>query len=161
VARWRKYFAKLFNVHSVKGVGQAEIHLAVPLVPEPSASEFELVIDKLQSHKSPGIDQIPAEPIKTESRTIFLEIHKLITSVLMKEKLSEEWKESIIVPIHEKGYKTDFNNYRGISILPTTNKILTNILLSRLIPYAKEIIGDHQCGFRRESSTIDHIFCIR
>jgi len=45
--------------------------------------------------------------------------------------------------------------------LPTTYKILSNILLSRLIPYAKEIIGNHQCGFRRNWSTIDHIFCIR
>jgi len=45
--------------------------------------------------------------------------------------------------------------------LPTTYKILSNILLSRLIPYAKELIGDHHCGFRRNSSTIDHIFCIR
>ena len=34
-------------------------------------------------------------------------------------------------------------------------------VLSRLIPYAKEIIGDHQCGFRRNRLTIDHIFCIR
>jgi len=45
--------------------------------------------------------------------------------------------------------------------LPTTYKILSNILLSSLIPYAKEIIGDHQCDFRRNRSTIDHIFCIR
>jgi len=43
--------------------------------------------------------------------------------------------------------KTDCSNYRGISILPTTYKILSNILLSRLTPYAREIIGDHQCGF--------------
>jgi len=45
--------------------------------------------------------------------------------------------------------------------LPTTYKILSNILLSKLIPYAKKIIGDHQCGFRHNRSTIDHIFCIR
>ena len=45
--------------------------------------------------------------------------------------------------------------------MPTTYKILSNVLLSRLIPYAKEIIGDHQCSFRRNRSTIDHIFCIR
>ena len=43
--------------------------------------------------------------------------------------------------------------------MPTTYKILSNILLSRLTPYAKEI--DDQCGFRRNRSTIDHIFCIR
>jgi len=38
---------------------------------------------------------------------------------------------------------------------------LSNILFSRLIPYAEEVIGDHQCGFRRNRSTTDHIFCIR
>jgi len=75
--------------------------------------------------------------------------------------LPEEWKVSIIVPIHKKGDKTDCNNYRGISLLSITYKILSNILLSRLIPYAEEVIGDHQCGFRRNMSTTDHIFYIR
>ena len=55
VARWRNYFSQLFNVHGVKGVGQAEIHTAEPLVPEPSAAEIELAINKLKSHKLPGI----------------------------------------------------------------------------------------------------------
>ena len=67
----------------------------------------------------------------------------------------------VIVPIHKKGDKTECNNYRGISLLPSTYKILSNILLSMLIPYAEEIMGDHQCGFRRNKSTTDHIFCIR
>jgi len=40
-------------------------------------------------------------------------------------------------------------------------KILCNILLSRLTPRAGEIIGDHQCGFRRTSSTAVHILRIR
>jgi len=147
VARWRKYFSQLFILHGVKDVGQAEIHTAEPLEPEPSASEVELAIDKLKSHKSPGIDQIPAELIKAGGRTIYLEIHKLIISIWKKEKVPEEWKESIIVPIRKKRDKTDFNNYRGISLLPTIYKILSNILLSMLIPYRKEIIRDHHCGF--------------
>ena len=102
VARWRNYFSQLFNVHGVKDVGQTEIHTAEPLAPDPSASEFELAIDKLKSHKSPGIDQIPAELIKAGGRTICLEIRKLITSIWKKEELAEEWKESIILPIHKK-----------------------------------------------------------
>jgi len=134
VARWRNYISQLFNVHGVEDVGQAEIHTAEPLVPEPSASEVELAIDKLKSHKSTGIDQIPAELIKAGGRTISLEIHNLIIPVWKKEKLPEDWKESIIVLIHKKGDKTDCNNYRGISLLPSTYKILSNILLSRLIP---------------------------
>ena len=61
LARWRNHFSQLLNVHGVSDVGQTEIHTAGP---EPSAFEFELAIEKLQSHKSPGIDQISAELIK-------------------------------------------------------------------------------------------------
>ena len=42
---------------------QVEIHTVGPLVPEPSAFDVELAIGKLKNHKSPGIDQIPAELI--------------------------------------------------------------------------------------------------
>jgi hypothetical protein len=76
--RWRNYFSQLLNVHGVNDVGQAEIHTAELLVPEPTVSEIELAIDKLKSHKSSGIDQIPAELIKPGGRTISCEIHKLI-----------------------------------------------------------------------------------
>jgi hypothetical protein len=44
-------------------------------VPEPSAFEVELAIEELKSHKSPGIDQIPAELIKVGGRIIYHDIH--------------------------------------------------------------------------------------
>ena len=77
LAMWRKYFFQIFNVHGVNDVTQTEIHIAEPLVPELSASEVELAIEKLKSHKSPGIDQIEAELIKagveqTDMRSINL-----------------------------------------------------------------------------------------
>jgi Reverse transcriptase (RNA-dependent DNA polymerase). len=39
--------------------------------------------------------------------------------------------------------------------------LLSNLLLSRMTPYANEIIGEYQCNFRRDRSTIGHIFSIR
>jgi hypothetical protein len=45
-------------------------HTAELLVPKPSTFEVEWAIKKLKSHKSPGIDQIPAELIKEGGRTI-------------------------------------------------------------------------------------------
>jgi hypothetical protein len=90
----------------------------VALVLESSVSEIELAIDKQKGHKSPGIDQIPAELIKAGGRTISCEIHtsKLIISIWNKKELPEEWKESIIVPIYKKGDKTDCNNFWSISL---------------------------------------------
>jgi hypothetical protein len=47
------------NVHGVNDVRQTEIHTAELLVPEPSAFDVEFAIEKLKSHKLPGIDHIP------------------------------------------------------------------------------------------------------
>jgi hypothetical protein len=104
------------NVHGVNDVWQTEIHTAERLAPESSASEVEMATEKLKSHKSPGTDQIPAELIKAGGKTIRCEIHKLILSIWNKEKLPEEWRESITVPIYGKGDKTDCSNYRSIKI---------------------------------------------
>jgi len=84
---------------------------------------------------------------KAGGRTICYEIHKLIISIWNKGELPEEWKESIIVPLYKNGDKTDSSNYRGISLLPTTYKILSNILLSKLTPYTEEIIGISNVDF--------------
>ena len=54
LARWRKYFSQLLNVHEVNDVRQTEIHTH-ELVREPNVSEFQLDIEKLKSHKTPGI----------------------------------------------------------------------------------------------------------
>jgi hypothetical protein len=159
--RWKNYFCELLNVHGVGGVTQFEIHTAEPFVPEPSASEVEVAIGKLKSYKSPGVDQIPAEIIQAGCQILRSEIHKLIKLVWNKEELPHQWKESIAVPIHKKGDKTDCSNYRGISLLSTSYNIVSNILLARLTPYADVTIGDYQCGFRHNKSTTDQIFYIR
>jgi hypothetical protein len=115
----------------------------------------------LKSYKSPGSDNIPPELIKAGGEILYSEIHRLICCVWNKEELPQQWKESIILPIYKKGDKTDCNNYRGIFLLSTAYKILSNILQARLNPYVNEIIGVHQCGFRHNRSSTDQIFYIR
>jgi hypothetical protein len=90
----------------------------------------------LKRYKSPGSDQIPAELIQAGGEILLSAINKLINFVWNKEAVPDQWKESIIVPFHTRGDKTDCNNYH-------------------------EIIEDHQCGFIRNKLTTDRIFCIR
>jgi hypothetical protein len=103
------------------------------------------------------LNQISAELIQAGGGTLHSAIHILIKLIWNKGELPHQWMESIIVSIHKKGDRTDCSSYRGISLLSTSNKILSNIILSRLIPYADEIIADQQCGFRRNRSTTDQI----
>jgi hypothetical protein len=129
---WKNYFCQLLNVHGAGGVRQTEMHTAEPFVPDPSASEVEVAIGKLKRYKSLGVDQIPAELIQAGGEILRSEIHKLAKLIWNKEDFSKEGKKSIVLPIHEKGDKTDGSNYRGISLLSTSYKILSNILLTRL-----------------------------
>ena len=101
--------------------------------------------------------KLDRQRVKAGGRTIHFEIRKLINSIWNKDEMREEWKELIILRIYKKDNKTDYINYRGISVLPTTYNILSNLLLSRLTPYAEEIIGHCHCGFQSNRSTTDHL----
>jgi hypothetical protein len=126
-----QYFSSLKKEHYCEGMFKLDV---------------ETSIAKLKQHKSPGSDEIPAELIQAGGKIFLSAIHKLINSVWNEEELADQWKESIIVPIHKKSDKTDCSNHCGISPLLTSYKILSNILLSRLSLYTDEITGDHQCG---------------
>ena len=54
-AKWRRFFSQLLNICGDNDVRQTEIQTAEPPVPEQRVSEFELAIEKLKLHKSPGI----------------------------------------------------------------------------------------------------------
>jgi hypothetical protein len=156
--RWKNYFSQLLNLHNFSDVRQ--IHTAEPLVPGFGRLEVEIAVAKLKKYELPGSDQIVAELIKAGGKISLSAIHKLINPVSNKKELPDQWKEPIILLVHKKGDKTNCNNYRGMSLLSTSDKILSNILLSRLSPYIEAIIGDYQCGFRHNRSTTDQIFCI-
>jgi hypothetical protein len=62
--------------------------------------------------------------IQAGGETLLSAIHKLIIYIWNRKEVPDQWK----------GDKTDCNNYHGMSLLSTSYKILSNILLSRLSP---------------------------
>jgi hypothetical protein len=121
------------NAQGVGVVTQTEIHTAEPFVPEPNTCKAEVAVWKGVSHQV--LIRFQQIQVVGGGKTLHSEIHKLFKLIWNKEKLPHQWKESIVLPVHKKGDKTDCSNYRVMSLLPTAYKILSNILLSRLIPY--------------------------
>jgi hypothetical protein len=79
--------------------------------------EVEIAVGKLKRYKLPSSDQIPTELIQEGSETLLSAIYKLINSIWNKEELPDQSKQSIIVSVHKKDDKTDYNNYRGITAI--------------------------------------------
>jgi len=70
-------------------------------------------------------------------------VWKLICQIWTAEKLSSEWRTTVICSIHKKGDKQDYNNYRGIALISTAYKVFLNYILSRLRIKAEQTIGDY------------------
>jgi sorting nexin-29 len=63
--------------------------------------------------------------------------------------------------VYKKGDRTNCQNYRAVTLLNTTYKILTCIIYNKLTEYAEKLIGDYQKGFRKNSSTTDNIYMLK
>lgn len=61
--------------------------------------------------------------------------------VWIKEEILEDWKTSLMCPIHKKEDKRDHNNYRGIALLNVVYKVFSNCTLPRIKEKAEQIIG--------------------
>jgi hypothetical protein len=89
---------------------------------------FKWSFKKLKRHKSPSIDQIPAELIKADDRTFF------IYYVLNQEELFEDWKGL-------KDDKTKCINYKGKSVLSITYKVYSTSLSQSDILMQRKLLG--------------------
>jgi hypothetical protein len=87
--RQKNFFNHVINVHGIHDVRQMDVHMAEPLVPEPSLVKVENAVGKLKSCKSPGTDQILEKLIKAGGETLCSKIYKLICSVWNKEELPQ------------------------------------------------------------------------
>merc|ERR1712113_772236 len=95
--------------------------------------EVEQIIKKLTNRKAAGIDGISGEVLKYGGKNIGIMIWKLCALCFRKEKKPEEWKVSVISPIHKAGDTKKPGNYRGISLLCIVSKVYEAVLYKRMI----------------------------
>lgn len=127
----------------------------------PSKSEVEMAIKQLKNNKASGEDQLTAELWKYAGENAVASLHKNIQKIWKEEKLPTRWTTAIICPIHKKGSKTDPGNYRGISLLDCTYKILSKIIYNRVRDQLEKELGEYQAGFRPGRSCPEQILNLK
>ena len=161
--RWGEYFEELLNRPPPPipvAIPEAELVLDVNTT-KPSKEEIAKAIQKQKNGKAPGPDGISAEILKGVVNTSTQMLYEIYAKVWEEETIPEDWKEGHLVKIPKKGDLANCNNYRGITMLSVPGKILSRIILERLIDVLHEILRDQQMGFRKNRSCNDHIATLR
>ena len=105
-----------------------------------TVDEIYLRVRDLKTGKACGTDNILNEFIKStfeEMKYIYVD---LFNRILNSGQIPEAWNIGMIVPIYKnKGDKSNFDNYRGITILSCLGKLFTSVINARLNNYANEV----------------------
>jgi hypothetical protein len=71
------------------------------------------------------------ELIKYGGNKLLNRMYELVRQIWEEERIPEEWKEIIIVPIYEKGERDSCENYRGIALGNAAYQILVNMIMEK------------------------------
>ena len=75
--------------------------------------------------------------------------------------IPDNWTKSIILTMPKKGDITKCENYRTISLINHSSKILLEIIWCRMKPYVEAILAEEQAGFRPGLSTVEPVFVLK
>jgi len=110
-------------------------------VEELTIEDVKEVLKNLKNNRAAGTDGIHLELIKYGGNKLN-RMYELVRQIWEKERIPEEWKETIIVPIHNRRDRDSCENYMGIALGNAAYKILSNIILGKIKPYIEKLMGD-------------------
>ncbi|KAK3555556.1 hypothetical protein QTP86_021783 [Hemibagrus guttatus] len=158
--RWKEYFEELMNEENerekrVEGVNSVEQE-----VDKIRKDEVRKALKRMKSGKAVGPDDIPVEVWKCLGEAAVEFLTSLFNRVLESERMPEEWRRSVLVPIFKnKGDVQSCSNYRGIKLMSHTMKLWERVVEARLRNVVE--ICEQQYGFMPRKSTTDAIFALR
>ena len=128
--------------------------------------ELTDAIRLLANGKAVGPDGVSVELFKitlNDDPALRRRLLDIVVRIWRGGEAPQQWKDAIVVVLHKTKDRTECGNYRGISLVAHTGKILLKIIARRLSEYCEcvGILPEEQSGFRPNSSTTDVMFVIR
>ena len=154
-----KHFKTLFHKENEEDIEEiAPIDMTNPF----TAGEVRKAISKLKDNKSPGIDNICAEMLKSAPSEIDEEIAKLMNDMAATGSAPKEITLGILVPLPKPGKKPGPpSNFRPIILLSMLRKILAICLLERCIGRFLTEIPTTQAAYQSGRSTTEHVLACK
>ena len=110
----------------------------------------------LKTNKAIGLDRISGRLLRDSADCIAPVLTRLFNRSLQTSAFPAIWKQGKVTALFKAGDRTDCNNYRSITVLPTISKILKRAVHIQLYGYLSEskLLTQNQFGFRPKLSTV-------
>ena len=104
-------------------------------------SEVLNVLLNLDTTKAMGPDGIPPVVLQRCATALYQPLCYLFNLTLQFSYLPRDWKVHKIVPIFKSGDPTSVKNYRPISLLSNTSKVLERIIYNKMVDHISAYIN--------------------
>ncbi|KAK3518340.1 hypothetical protein QTP86_018635, partial [Hemibagrus guttatus] len=158
--RWKEYFEELMNEENEREKRVEGVNSVEQKVDKIRKDEVRKALKRMKSGKAVGPDDIPVKVWKCLGEAAVEFLASLFNRVLESERMPEEWRRSVLVPIFKnKGDVQSCSNYRGIKLMSHTMKLWERVVEARLRKVVE--ICEQQYGFMPRKSTTGAIFALR
>ena len=121
--RWKEYFEKLVNEENNRKPRTDEVEVVNEEV-NCVNREVKNVLKRMKKGKAVGPDELPIEVWKCMGEMGIKFLTKLFNRLLMGERMSEEWRGSVLSPIYKnKGDAQRCENYREMKLMSHAKNI--------------------------------------
>jgi hypothetical protein len=130
-------------------------------IPPITLKEILITIkNNINLRKALGFDLITGEILKQLPHKAIVKLTHMYNAAFRLKYVPSYWKAAEVIMSLKLGKPaTEVTSYRPISLLPVLSKLFEKLLLKRLKPIIeeKQIIPNHQFGFRHKHSMIDQV----
>lgn len=119
-------------------------------------------ISCLDITKAVGPDLMSPRFFKEASHIICYPLSILFNKSLSNNSYPDSWKKANVTPIHKKSDRNNIKNYRPISLLSLTGKLMERCVYKHVYNFltSNNIITSHQSGFVAGDSTVNQLLSI-
>ena len=149
--QWHGHFEEILNVPSdlspevIEEMPSLLHHLE--LDDPPTMEELIAALNALKRGKAGGKTGLLPEMLLYGGAGLYDRLLQVMQDVWRSERVVDDWKNAVIVPIPKKGDLRKCDNWRGISLLDVAGKVFARVIQARLQAIAEGILPESQCGF--------------
>ena len=127
-----------------------------------STREICSIIKSIKSKNTYGYDEISTKILKISSNYITSPLTHICNKIILSGSFPDRLQFSIVKPVHKKGDRTNYYNYRPTSLLTSFSKVFEKAIYTSVIEYLLnyKILSESQYGFQKGLSTENAIFTI-